>query len=1102
MQGFNLFNSNRFEKLLEILAQILETPISSPLAPEMFVVQSQGMSRWISLGISRYAGISANFRFFYPNDFVQFLFKQMMPDIPDSPLNDSETVTWEVMKLIPEFHLRKGFEQIDQYLEKDMDEIKKYQLAGRIADTFDQYLLFRPEMILKWEQGEENHWQAKLWRALSREGKNSHRAGLLKKFQVICSDPKKVPLDFPERITVFGISALPRFHMELLEIISNFTSVNLFLMNPCREYWGDILSNREIQKRTQNETASEIPVDFLHLEQGNALLAALGTMGRDFFEMVNGFNCELVELFESPGENNLIQYIQSDILNLKGKPENENQKILIPENDRSITIHSCHSPMRELEILHDHLLDLFEKNNSLTPANILVMAPDIETYSPYIRAVFDLPAGDNRWMPYSIADRSMMNESVIIQTFFAILDLSASRYRVTDVMPIIESSVVRAKFDLMASDLQLIRQCVMETRIKWGIDSKHREMMGLPGIHENSWEAGIERLLLGYAMSGRGENEFSGILPYDLIEGSSALVSGKFVAFMKQLFSFVRLLKTPRRLEEWKAVFENLLESFFQLDEEEEREIQTLRQVLYDLETKGRDASFDQKVSIEVIKNHLLSVLRKKGSGGSGFISGGITFSTMLPMRSIPFDVICLLGMNHDAYPRQTPKIEFDLISQNPKPGDRSRRHDDQYLFLESILSVRKVLYISYIGKNIRDNSPVPSSVLVSELIQYISEGYKVKTGSLPKHIITEHKLQPFNPAYFKSSAHRQKSNCFFSYSNEDLKGARCIQEKRSNPEPFFPRDLPDPEEEWKTIDLGELQRFLLNPSKYLLNKRLGLFLDTGEKVMDDRESFKLDNLDGFHLSNSLIDKNLHGKDAKRYLELLRSAGVLPHGNVGNSVFERFHDNTKIFSEKVKKLLHDDLLGPIDFNFEISGVTLKGKIDSVYGKKAIWYRYGPIRPKDLLTAWVTHLVLNELRINRYPVKTIFAGLDEKSPKEAVWKVLEFSSVDNPRNYLEPILQKYREGLVKPLKFFPKTSHKYVQLLKNKKNSPEDAIDKARTVFTGNDFSMGEFNDPYYRICFENLSPLDKEFQENALAIYNPMLEHLKSHKADSNFPER
>jgi len=1093
MKGFNLFNSNRLEKLLEILAQILETPISSPLAPEIFVVQSQGMSRWISLGISRYAGISANFKFFYPNDFMQFLFNQMMPDVPDSPLNDSETVTWKIMKLLQEFHAQKGFERIDQYLEKDTDEIKKYQLAGRIADVFDQYLLFRPEMVLKWEKGDENHWQANLWRALSIKGKSSHRASLSKKFQVICSDIQKVPPDFPERISIFGISALPKFHMELFETISNFTSVNLFLMNPCREYWGDILSNREIQKRTQNKTTSGIPMDFLHLEQGNALLAALGTMGRDFFEMVNGFNCEFVELFESPGENNLIQHIQSDILNLKGKPENENRKILISENDRSITIHSCHSPMRELEILHDHLLDLFEKNDSLTPADILVMAPDIEIYSPYIRAVFDLPTGDNRWMPYSITDRSMMNESIIIQTFFAIVNLSGSRYRVTDVIPIIESSVVRAKFELTENDLQLICQWILDTRIKWGINSNHREMMGLPGIHENSWEAGIERMLLGYAMAGRGKKEFSGILPYDLIEGSSAFAAGKFVAFVKQLFSFVRSLKTPRGLEEWKVVFEDLLGSFFQLDEEGEREIQTFRQALNDIETKGRDASFDQKISVEVIKNHLTTVLRKKGFG-SGFISGGITFSTMLPMRSIPFDVICLLGMNHDAYPRQTPKSEFDLISQNPRPGDRSRRHDDQYLFLESILSVRKNLYISYVGKSIRDNSQIPPSVLVSELIQYIEQGYKLKTGSLPEQIVTEHKLQPFNPVYFNSSGHGQKSDRFFSYSNEDLKGARCIQGKRSNPEPFFTRGLPDPEEELKTIDLGELQRFLLNPSKYLLNKRLGLFLEAGEKGMDDTEPFELDNLDRFRLSHNLVDQNLHGKDAKRYLEILRSEGVLPHGKVGDSVFDRIHDNTKNFSEKVKRLLHDDLPEPIDFNLEISGVILKGKIDSVYGRKAVWYRYGPIRPKDQLNAWVTHLVLNELQIDGDPIKTIFAGLDEKSTKDAVWKVLEFSPVDNPRKFLEQILLKYREGLKKPLKFFPKTSYKFAQILKRGKNSLEESVDKVKSVFDGNDFSNGEFDDPYYRICFENSSPLDQEFQDNALIIWFPLLDHLKSHE--------
>ncbi len=1089
MKQFRLIHGNQLEMLSEMLSRILKTPLSSPLEPEILIVQSQGMSRWLTMEIARHLGISANLKFFYPNEFIRFAFHRILPDFSDSPLNDPSIVTWKLMKLFPEFMDNRQFVKIHNYLNDDISGVKQFQLASRMADTFDQYLLFRPEMMLEWEKGKDDNdnWQAEIWRTLAREGDTRHRARQIQNLKEFCRKLSSFPADFPERITVFGISALPRFHMELFDILSHFTQVNLFLMNPCREYWGDILSNREMARKTKLQSRSTVSTELLYLEQGNPLLAAMGTMGRDFFDMIHSFGCEEIEIFHDPGRDTLLHHIQSDILELRGHPAEDFSTTEIPETDHSVSIHSCHSPMRELEVLHNHVLSFFEKDENLAPDRILVMTPDIETYAPYIDAVFNLPKDDHRWIPYRIADRSMLSESMMIKTFFAILDLHNSRFRLTEVMGILESPDVRLCFGLSENDLELIRKWVMETRIRWGMDADFRKNIGLPEIYENTWEAGIERLLLGYSMLAQENQIVGGILPYDPIEGSSAETLGKFLEFIHRLFAVVQSLQISRTVPDWIQVFENLVTSFFQSTENSEKEIHAMSEIWTALQQQSEQADFHQKLSIEVVKKYLSNILEKKASD-AGFIAGGITFSAMLPMRSIPFDVICLLGMNHDAYPRQTRAAEFDLISQNPRPGDRSRRIDDQYLFLESILSARKILYISFIGKSVQDNNIIPPSVLFSELLQYIETRYAVKNSDIQQHVFTEHKLQPFHPIYFTSPDPDSRPNPFFSYSEQDLKGALSLQSNRTNPEPFFTDELPA--SEISEIEFPSMLRFFFNPCQYIVNKQLGIYLTKDEKILDDREPFSLDALEQYQLSDSILEQMILGADHPETLARTRAAGILPHWRIGEAVFDGMHDRANEFYRNLKPHIQQEKYSPIPFYFQIENrwiKWIKGKIDSVYPDYAFFYRYGMIRPKDLLAAWLNHLILNHASPDHYPKQTVIAGLSGVSTKDAVWSEIHFAPVDNAGELLAGLVDYYLTGLWKPLKFFPRTSYRFADLVLNKNALPEEALEKAGTVFMGNDFSAGEMNDPYCRFCFKNASPLDEEFMKIAVDIFQPMM---------------
>ncbi|MGE5839989.1 MAG: exodeoxyribonuclease V subunit gamma, partial [Deltaproteobacteria bacterium] len=639
MSNFRVFTSNRLEILADHLAQVLGHSLPSPFEPEIIVVQSKGMERWISLQLAERHGICANCRFPFPNTFVREIFRCVLDHLPKPDLFDPGVMTWRVMKALPSLIDDPAFEPIRIYLESGKGDLKRFQLSQKIADLFDQYLLFRPEMMFQWEKGKAGHWQAMLWRELVLGHEQEHRAALGRQlFAAMEKGGDPLP-GIPRRISVFGISALPRFHVQVFASLCLASEVNLFLMNPSREYWGDILDTWEMKKKTKaRKPASE---GDLHMEKGNSLLASMGALGRDFFEMIQEFEVDESPFHEEPEEENLLKSVQSDILHLR---ERQTRKEVSPE-DLSIQIHSCHSPMREVEVLHDQLLRLFEEDPGLLPKEILVMMPDVETYAPYIQGVFDIPQEDARRIPFSIADRSVRKEGGIGDAFLNLLELQGSRFGVSQVVNLLECEAVRCKFGLSSEDLETVRHWVSETRIRWGIDEKHKEELGLPPFPQNTWRAGLERLLLGFAMPLREESLFAGILPYDPVEGEESRILGAFADFVEKLFHGTASLAAPRTLDAWQKELAGLVDDFFEPGEDTDREIQLVRRMLDDLVKTGVACSFDEEIPLQVVRSSLGRSLDQTGFG-LGFMAGGVTFCAMLPMRSIPFRVICLLGMD------------------------------------------------------------------------------------------------------------------------------------------------------------------------------------------------------------------------------------------------------------------------------------------------------------------------------------------------------------------------------------------------------------------------------------------------------------------------
>jgi len=1083
MPHLKLFTSNRLEILAEALADVLRAPLVLPLNQEVIVVQSKGMERWVSMELARCHGICANTRFPFPNSFAYELFRKIIQDLPERSPFEPRIMTWKIMKLLPTLISRPGFESLQSYLGSNGPELKRLQLSEKIADTFDQYLLFRPDMVFQWERGDEAHWQAVLWRELAKGQEKTHRAALGKTFLETLQQPSFAfeIEDRPERVSIFGISALPRFHMQILAAISRFIEVNLFLMNPCKEYWGHIVSDRGIKAVMERAGRYSLSEEELHLERGNTLLASMGTLGRDFFDLVTEFSCEEIPRFKEPSQTTLLSCIQSDILNLEDRGQSAKGKKELSSDDKSIQIHSCHSPMREMEVLQDHLLELFEKDSTLLPKDVLVMTPDIEAYAPYIQAVFDGVAGHRKKIPFTIADQSIRRESNIIATFLAILDLSGGRFLAADILTILESPAVQRQFGFAEADLELILKWVAETRIRWGIDEQSRGELGLPVFRENTWRAGLERLLLGYAMPGNEDNLFGGVLPYDHIEGGEASVLGKFLEFTQQLFSRVTSLGRPRTLDQWSEDLAEFLDGFFMPDEDIEAEIQAVRRLLKEFGNLVEEADFHEELGVNVIKWHLGHHLEREGFG-FGFISGGVTFCAMLPMRSIPFRVICLVGVNGDSYPRESRPLGFDLVAKHPQPGDRSRRNDDRYLFLEAILSAREKLYVSYVGQSIQDNSLMPPSFLVSELTDYIEQGFEIPEGEILEHILTKHRLQPFSREYFKGDER------LFSYSDENLRVAHRALEPREDRQPLIAEGLAVPGAEWKFVDLGDLCSFWSNPARFLLTRRLGIYLEESGPILEETEPLEVAGLERYLLEEALVARKIKGGDLNAFGPMVRASGTLPPGAVGACVYDSLRQSVENFVEQTEKFMEGESLAPLEVDLEVYGFKLTGTIPGVYPDGFLQYRYARVKPKDHLRLWIHHLVLNAVETASYPRISRLAALHPRSKQPFFW---EYPALRDGKDILGDLLEKYWVGLVRPLYFFPESSWDYVQRLVMQNKSEEEALRSARHTWMGGDFSRGESRDPYYQLCFERTNPLGEEFQDLATKVLGPLLEHLR-----------
>ena len=1061
------YHSNQLEQLAEVLIGVVRQPLSNPLIPEIILVQSSGMARWLAMLLAERLSVCTNVRFPFPEIFLNEIANSMLTSSSALPQQDAAILSWQILRQFSDLE-HENYTPLKHYLNQ-ADDLSRYQLAHHLAVCYQQYALYRPEWLNHWQRGEEDHWQALLWQQLGTEIHAHHHSAYYQQLLHTLKTLEQSPTTWPQRIALVGISALPPLHLELLAQLGNWIDVHLLLLNPCREYWGDIRAERDIARLGVDVDPAE-----LYLEVGHPLLASLGKQGRDFIDLLQQQPCVEIEAFVDPfvdqQQDHLLARLQSDILNLRRRGEADCPPYALSPQDHSVQIHACHSPLREVQVLHDQLLALFEMHSDLQPADIIVMTPDIESYSPIVESIF-ASADSARWIPFSIADRGLRHENQLVDAFLQLLELPDSRFDAQRLLTLLEVSAIRRRFELNDAQLQEIQNWVIDSGIRWGRDGDSKRQWNLPDTEEHTWRMGLERLLLGFALPAEQQRLWNQLSGYDDVEGHQALVLGRLISFAEATFRLHDLAQTPRPPEHWRSELSKVLDDFFDPLDSDQDALQQLRSALNQVAEQALQAQFTEPSAFGLFKAALVNALAVSARP-AGFFSGGVTFCTMVPMRSIPFKVVCLIGMNSDQYPRQQQRIDFDLMHGAFRKGDRSRRLDDRYLFLEALISARLCFYLSYIGNHIRDNSVLPPSVLVSELIDVIDRSCTGRNPTASAQLLTRHPLQGFSPRYFNA-----KEPQLFSYSQEHAVISQRQHGNIPTPKPFITAALSSPEEQWRTLSPEQLLQFFRNPARYLLRERLGIRLDSPAVEFDNSEPFTLNQLQLYQLRQRLLQLQQNKIKSSTALSLLRNDGLLPHGLIGEQWFAREWDKVFIFYQRLRRFLPSSYVEPLAVDFRSEELRLSGWLEPLAAQGLADYRLASIKANDYLRFWLRHVLLN-------------AMAPEHAQHQSRWLELNgehtLPTLSDSRATLHTLLELYWKGLHQPLAFFPETSLSYVQASRNPK-ARNPALDTARKTWLNK-----EHQEPYMQLTFAEIEPLDEHFIEFSELIYAPLFEHLVS----------
>jgi exodeoxyribonuclease V gamma subunit len=1188
--GLLVVHGNRLETLRDLVLEWVRAHPVAPLEDEVVLVQSHGVAQWLQLAMARELhagglGIAAAVRTLLPQRFVWQAYREVLGAgaVPRVSPFDADRLQWRLMRLLPTLLDDAAFAPLTRYLSDDPALRRRHQLAQRLARLFEQYQVHRADWLQAWAAGDDvlvtarqgrqplpddQHWQPRLWRALQADAgpheAATGRAEVHGRFADALRDGARArPAGLPRRVVVFGLSSLPAQSLQALALLGRWVQVLMCVHNPCRHDWSRTLPDHELLRAARRRQAPRAAVE---PATGHPLLAAWGRQGRDFVRLLDEHDdraayaqrfAEIgrtVDCFEGLGEAaaparedaaegmtgdaaeeaapgtapTLLQQLQDDILELRPLAESRARWAPVDAvRDASIRFHVCHGPLREVEVLHDQLLAALAADPTLRPRDVLVMVPDIDAYAPQVQAVFGrLEPGDARHIPFGIADRGLRRHDPLLGALERLLALPQARLTVAEVLDLLEVPALRQRFRIGEDDLPLLRRWIDAACVRWGLDAPHRQALGwaeAPGL--NTWRAGLQRLLLGYAAGAAGP--WQGIAPADEAGGLEAALLGPLDHLLRTLEEQRRALAEPAAPAQWAQRLRALLDAFFEAPEGGDGytllQLEDALQAWLEACTAAR---LDEPLPLEVVREHWLAAL-EAGAPGRPFLAGGVTFATLMPMRAVPFRVVALLGMNDGDYPRSAPPSDFDLMALDVRPGDRSRREDDRYLFLEALLSARERLHISWVGRSALDNEPRPPSVLVAQLRDHLAAGWQPAGAEgltpaqararLLRGLTLEHRLQPFDAAYFAAGGDPR----LFSHAYEWWAASGRSTTNEAASEADGADEVIDPGHFDGPLTLRLLADFLKNPARSFLKQRLGIALPEEERAPLDDEPFALDGLDGWTLRDALIEdqqaalagalhadaESARAQALQAGLARLAAAGQLPHGGFGQLEQHDLAREMDAQFQRLQQALQDWPLAAEDETVDHRPDPLPEGVPAgeaarvldllqdlrndaggrqrarvVLEARRVCDKSRKPRPEKLLDAWVRHLAGH---LAGEPLTTLVVAADGTA-------TLPPLDPSQARAHWAALVGAWHAGRCRPLPLAPKTGLAWLAQRARDDGAGEKARALARKVFEEHNPAFQQFaereGDPALARAFADFDALcaGGGFERWAEALLEPL----------------
>ena len=970
----HLHRSDRADGLVDALRTLLGEPARDPFAPEVVCVPTRGMERWIAqrlsavLGVSepgRGDGVCANVLFPSPRRLVGDAVAAAVGVDPETDPWRPERSLWPLLDVVDECLAEPWMQLLSVHLGGDeatadpLRRARRFATIRHLADLFDGYALHRPGMVRGWAASEDDagvHWQGRLWRCLrARIGEPGPAERLERATAVLTATPDV--LDLPPRLSIFGLTRLPAGHREILDALAARRDVHLFLLHPSPALWAALAGTRTRVVRRRDDPTTEAPA--------NRLLASWGQDAREM-QLVLSTGGERAD-HQHPVEHvadGLLARIQADVRADRqpaGAPlsGHADRRPLLDPADRSVEVHACHGRARQVEVLRDALLHLLQADPTLEPRDVIVMCPDIETFAPLVHATFGAAAVDEEDdeaaapdLRVRLADRALRQTNAVLGVVAQLLELADDRLTASQLLDLAGREPVRRRFGFDDDDLVRLEDWVAESGVRWGLDAAHRAPFKLASLDHGTWQAGIRRVLVGVTMTEDDRRLVEGVLPLDDVDSGAIDLAGRLAELVDRLRTTLTDFAVAKPVAAWTASLASAADLLTDTSEAGAWQRAELQRLLDDVAQEAGDTP----VALALAEIRALMAERLQGRPTrANFRTGHLTFCTLVPMRSVPHRVVCLLGLDDAVFPRKAPRDGDDLRLDDPHVGERDPRAEDRQLLLDALMAAGERLLITYTGNDERTNAVRPPAVPVGELLDVVDRTVRAADGRPARErVVVEHPLQPFDPRNF--AAGELVDGRPWSFDRVTLAGARALATDRPGPPPFLAAPLE--REGSRVVELDDLVRFVQHPVRAFVRGRLGVSLGDVATELDDALPIELDGLERWDVGQRLLDARLAGCDTRSAYRAEIARGHLPPRILGKPVIDALLPTVEAIVDATAALLGPAPADSTDVRVELpDGRTLTGTVAGLRGEALQATTFSRVAAKHRLSAWVRLLAL-------------------------------------------------------------------------------------------------------------------------------------------------